>query len=370
MDNDFENNAAQPKGRLTVFGHDEWFITNPKIEVYFNNVLLGTVSRDEVKTFNVNYPGVVRFKYSFRSAQIEMNSAKMSVQLSWNRATGALIAEKTFREAPAKREDSDISPATDDEGEITKESTNTKRSNNHYGLIAVIIIIAFIGVLIAISNIGKKTPSAEPQKIATPTVTEAAVKAEADMVEENPYIVAADNDTGAEFSITLNEYLEQLNNVEKEYGFQKKYSRANLKSNGTEQAKNTQLTIYTLDVGRTENTALICVRVNRETNRVACVDLAIDSAAIITENYYDSKKPDVNFYFDLAFRWVDDKFDVISIHHTGANLLKYMTDESIVTDEREGDFIIVTEQHKEHYTDHPTFRYRISPWLESLVKYK
>ena len=365
MDEKYENEGTQTTGKLTVFGHEEWFINNPKVDVYSGGIFLGAVARNEVKTFDVAFPATIQFKYSIRSAEIYMDSPEMRVELAWDRMSGKLLANQTSRKAPEPSED-----GKDTESETAGE----KKTNNHHGRTTFFIILGIIVVFTIIGIAGSRTKdkttptnagvAVKSETAALPAATEAPAK------EENKYIVAADNNTGAEFNITLDQYLEELNAVEKEYGFQRRYSKSNLKSGGTEQAKNTKLTIYLLEIGRTENTAVLCIRVNQATNRIACVDLSIDSAAIVTEHYYDSQKPDTRFYFNLAFRWIDNKFDVIRIQHLGSSMLsKGYNDYSIVTDVREGDFIILTGQCKEYANNFPIFRYRTIPYLESLVNY-
>ena len=79
--------------KLTVFGYTGKFSNHPVISIYFNNVFIGEISQNEIKTFNVPAPGMVAFKFKRAAANIAM-TGEMGVQLEFDRVYGGVIAQK------------------------------------------------------------------------------------------------------------------------------------------------------------------------------------------------------------------------------------------------------------------------------------
>ncbi len=101
--NSTQETTSQPQGfdhmdpadltKLTVFGYTGKFSNHPVISIYFNNVFIGEISQNEIKTFNVPAPGMVAFKFKRAAANIAM-TGEMGVQLDFDRVYGGLIAQK------------------------------------------------------------------------------------------------------------------------------------------------------------------------------------------------------------------------------------------------------------------------------------
>ena len=95
--------SSQPQGfdhmdpadltKLTVFGYTGKFSNHPVISIYFNNIFIGEISQNEIKTFSVPTPGMVAFKFKRAAVNIAM-TGEMGVQLDFDRVYGGLIAQK------------------------------------------------------------------------------------------------------------------------------------------------------------------------------------------------------------------------------------------------------------------------------------
>lgn len=89
----FEDYDPSDLTKLTVFGYTGKFSNHPIISIYFNNLLIGEVSQNEIKTFSVPAPGMVTFKFKRASANVAM-TGEIAVQLDFDRTWGGLIAQK------------------------------------------------------------------------------------------------------------------------------------------------------------------------------------------------------------------------------------------------------------------------------------
>lgn len=95
--------TSQPQGfddmdpadlsKLTVFGYTGSFSNHPVISIYFNNVFIGEISQNEIKTFHVPAPGMVTFESKRASANVAM-TGEMGVHLEFDRIYGGLIAQR------------------------------------------------------------------------------------------------------------------------------------------------------------------------------------------------------------------------------------------------------------------------------------
>ena len=89
----FEDNDPSTLSKLTVFGYSGNFSNLPVISIYFNNLLIGEVCKDEIKTFMVPAPGMVTFKYKRKSTAVAI-TGEAGIQLDWDRSWGNIIAMK------------------------------------------------------------------------------------------------------------------------------------------------------------------------------------------------------------------------------------------------------------------------------------
>lgn len=80
---------------ITVLGYTQAFAINPDVNIFFNDTFIGSVSRLGKFEFEAKVSGVIKFKCSFRSTKIQVESnKKTTIQLSWNRIWGTLVATK------------------------------------------------------------------------------------------------------------------------------------------------------------------------------------------------------------------------------------------------------------------------------------
>lgn len=94
---DARKSPASSSARVEVFGSTQGgFVNNPAIAVYWNGVKVGTVEHFGRFEFEINGPGEIMFKYSFRSRKLRLEASQpvIRLQLSWDRTWGRLLAEQ------------------------------------------------------------------------------------------------------------------------------------------------------------------------------------------------------------------------------------------------------------------------------------
>jgi hypothetical protein len=90
--------AAPSKSQVEILGSTQsGFINMPTIKVFWNGKHVGRVEHGGRFTFDIETEGEVRFKYLFRSASLRIKpGSRTRVQLSWDRASGKLIAARSL----------------------------------------------------------------------------------------------------------------------------------------------------------------------------------------------------------------------------------------------------------------------------------
>jgi hypothetical protein len=82
------------ESKVTVYGYTQQFAINPKVSIFWNNELVGTVKRFDRLSFPIDADGVVSFKSSARSASVPVKAdGNTNIKISWNRFTGRMIPQ-------------------------------------------------------------------------------------------------------------------------------------------------------------------------------------------------------------------------------------------------------------------------------------
>lgn len=87
---------ASTSARVEIHGSTQGgFVNNPTIGVFWNGKRVGAVEHFGSFEFEINGPGEIMFKYSFRSRKLKLepNESVIRLQLSWDRTWGRLLAE-------------------------------------------------------------------------------------------------------------------------------------------------------------------------------------------------------------------------------------------------------------------------------------
>jgi hypothetical protein len=78
--------------KVAVRGYRELFAINPNVKIFWGGIAVGEVGREGRFEFERHGGGTLKFKSSFRSANIEVPAgANVVVQLAWDRILGKLL---------------------------------------------------------------------------------------------------------------------------------------------------------------------------------------------------------------------------------------------------------------------------------------
>ena len=87
--------------KITVIGYTESFALNPNVSIYKDGVLIDEVAKGNRVVLDIPEACELEFKCSFRSAQCYVEEGVGCIVLSFNRATGKLVATPTANEQEA-----------------------------------------------------------------------------------------------------------------------------------------------------------------------------------------------------------------------------------------------------------------------------
>lgn len=135
------------QGIITIHGYKEWYIYNPKVQIYDNGVLLYEIRKDEVWKHRFDKSTILTFKTLGKTAQIEVNANEnKEIYLSLDRYTGSLIATSSNQEFSQSK--SIVKNYTNEEYQQIAP-TNSKKKKP---LIKIVLIIGIILGIIYIVN--------------------------------------------------------------------------------------------------------------------------------------------------------------------------------------------------------------------------
>ncbi len=82
------------ESKVVVYGYTQQFAINPKVQVFWNGSLVGSVKKGESLTIDVDADGEVSFKSSMRKASLQVKAGRVTnIKLSWDRVTGKMIPQ-------------------------------------------------------------------------------------------------------------------------------------------------------------------------------------------------------------------------------------------------------------------------------------
>ena len=82
------------QSKVVVYGYTQQFAVNPKVKVFWNGSLVGSVRKGERLSFDIDADGEVSFKSSIRSASLRVQVGRVTkIKISWDRITGKMIPQ-------------------------------------------------------------------------------------------------------------------------------------------------------------------------------------------------------------------------------------------------------------------------------------
>lgn len=79
---------------MVVYGYTQQFAVNPKVQVFWNGTLVGSVKKGEFISIDVEADGEVSFKSSFRRASLRIQAGRVTnIKISWDRITGKMVPQ-------------------------------------------------------------------------------------------------------------------------------------------------------------------------------------------------------------------------------------------------------------------------------------
>ena len=136
-----EQNYPQQTVNLTVYGYKGPFVNKPVISIYYNDVLIGDVTQNEIRVFEVAVPGRLMFKYKHLTVYLPITSAN-GVQVDFDRFSGGLLMQQWL-------------PTVHKENEVfNRKPQKEKKKFDFWGFVKkrkkeIIICLAALAVIIA-----------------------------------------------------------------------------------------------------------------------------------------------------------------------------------------------------------------------------
>src|SRR5215218_9820784 len=82
------------ESKVVVHGYTQQFAINPKVEVFWNGISVGSVKKGERLTLDVDADGEIGFKSSFRKSSVRVQAGRVTnIKISWDRVTGKMIPQ-------------------------------------------------------------------------------------------------------------------------------------------------------------------------------------------------------------------------------------------------------------------------------------
>lgn len=82
------------ESKVVVYGYTQQFAVNPKVKVFWNGSLVGSVKKGQRLAIDIDRDGEIVFKSSIRSASVQVQAGHVTnIKISWDRITGKMIPE-------------------------------------------------------------------------------------------------------------------------------------------------------------------------------------------------------------------------------------------------------------------------------------
>ena len=86
------NYKTSDNGELKIIGYNEWFLIKPSIEIYMDDVYIGSVAYKDEITIPIKKDCLVKLKCSIREVSFyAKKNLKQTIKVSWNRKTGGIL---------------------------------------------------------------------------------------------------------------------------------------------------------------------------------------------------------------------------------------------------------------------------------------
>jgi predicted RNA-binding Zn-ribbon protein involved in translation (DUF1610 family) len=82
------------ESKVIVYGYTQQFLINPKVQVFWNGALVGSVKKGDSLPFDIDADGEISFSSSVRQASLRVQAGRVTnIKISWDRITGKLIPQ-------------------------------------------------------------------------------------------------------------------------------------------------------------------------------------------------------------------------------------------------------------------------------------
>jgi hypothetical protein len=82
------------ESKVVVYGYTQQFLINPKVQVFWNGELVGSVKKGDSLSFDIDRDGRVSFSASVRKASLRVKAGRLTnIKISWDRITGKMIPQ-------------------------------------------------------------------------------------------------------------------------------------------------------------------------------------------------------------------------------------------------------------------------------------
>jgi hypothetical protein len=83
--------SSKNSGKLTIYGYTQFFLVNPKIDIYKDDVCIGKIGKGEVFEVSIERDCQIKFSCLARTAIcLARSGVNQSIKIEWDRLTGGM----------------------------------------------------------------------------------------------------------------------------------------------------------------------------------------------------------------------------------------------------------------------------------------